>query len=243
MNWGQWWWVLRRLKNFVYIEEFIQPRCRSLQPASCFHVAAVLVSCPSLQVSKKSSYLQWYWGDTNPVDKLSTRLTFLTLWCGEGPRLRLNRALGAHLDCKVILQCKNWASKGMVVLHSWSHIHTRKSLQPRGAIKQYRHSVVQMHSTVHMAGPSCNCMQQHCPCCLSDVSDGSLSYAILEVSIEATEGKCLLLLFTRCPECIICKSTIVCRISFDMYTVIACKLLDRSIGLGINRFLRCEMFH
>ena len=84
-------------------------------------------------------------------------------------------------------------------------------------------------------------MQQHRPSCLSDVSVGSLSDAILEVSVDATEAKCLLLLLARCFECVVGKSAIVCMICFDAYAVIACKSLEGS--LGINCFLRSEVSH
>ncbi len=67
-----------------------------VKPARRCHVEDMPPSgTPYLHVSKKSSKQQWNWGETRPVDRLSTRCT-LCACVGLGPRLSPRCALVSH---------------------------------------------------------------------------------------------------------------------------------------------------
>ena len=68
-----------------------------LKPTSCCHVDDNPKSGGQyLQVSKKSSKQQWYWGDIRPIVRLSTRYT-LHACKGLGPKFSPMCAHGLHL--------------------------------------------------------------------------------------------------------------------------------------------------
>ena len=66
---------------------------------------------------------------------------------------------------------------------------------------------------------------------LSDVSDGSFSNVILEMDIDATEGKCLLLLFCILFEGIVSKSAIVTMVVLNRDTVFGRKKFNAALGI------------
>jgi hypothetical protein len=74
-------------------------------------------------------------------------------------------------------------------------------------------------------------VKQHGTSHLHDISDGSLSYTILEVSVHTTVRYCLIVLLTVLLERIVCKSAIVCMIVLDGYTVFGCKSFKRLLCL------------
>ena len=84
----------------------------SLMPDSCCQFETMEAPESILTVSKKSSWIMWYCGETKPVVKFKTSDTDLA-WNGEGPRLTPSRALGFHfgIDCpcyKGVAKAKMW---------------------------------------------------------------------------------------------------------------------------------------
>ena len=69
--------------------------------------------------------------------------------------------------------------------------------------------------------PSSFCMQELLPRCLGEVANGSLSDAVLEVSVDAAKGECLLLLFGVLLEGVVGKSAVVTMIMFDSDALLA----------------------
>ena len=79
--------------------------------------------------------------------------------------------------------------------------------------------------------PSSFCMQELLPGCFSEVANCSLSDAVLEVSVDATEGECLLLLFGVLLEGVAGKSAIVAVIMPDSDALLDGKSLKRLLCL------------
>ena len=92
--------------------------------------------------------------------------------------------------------------------------------------------------------PSSFCMQELLPHCLGEVADGSLSDAVLEVSVDAAKGKCLLVLFCVLLEGVVSESAVVTMIVFDSDASLACESLKRLLCLQcFSRCLRCHEMH
>jgi hypothetical protein len=79
--------------------------------------------------------------------------------------------------------------------------------------------------------PSSLCVQEHRPCRLGDIPNGSLGDAILEMGVDTTKGKCLLVCIAVLLECIVCKSPVVGMVVFDVNAVLFCKSLESYFGL------------
>ncbi len=68
------------------------------------------------------------------------------------------------------------------------------------------------------------------PCTLSEVPDGLFCDAILEMSIDSTEGETLPLCTAAVLEGVVCKSSIVAVVVEDMDAVLLGKVLKGLLG-------------
>jgi hypothetical protein len=76
---------------------------------------------------------------------------------------------------------------------------------------------------VHCLRPASASVKQLLTPALQEVVDGSLSNAILEVSVYATEGELLALLVACVSECIVGETTVVTMTMLNFYAVMGAK--------------------
>ncbi len=83
---------------------------------------------------------------------------------------------------------------------------------------------------VHCLRPASAHMKQLLGCALQEVSDRAFGYAILEVSIHATEGELLALLVAGVFESVVRETTVVAVVMLNFYAVLRGKGLKGSFG-------------
>ncbi len=69
-------------------------------------------------------------------------------------------------------------------------------------------------------------MEELFPCALAEIADGFLRNAILEVSIDATEGEVLPFCIATVLECVVGKASIVAVVVEDADGVLLAKVLE-----------------
>ncbi len=80
--------------------------------------------------------------------------------------------------------------------------------------------------------PALGRMEELLPCTLSEVADGLFCDAILEMSIDSTEGEMLPLCTAAVLEGVVCKLSIVAVVVEDMDAVLLGKVLEGLLGFN-----------
>ncbi len=78
--------------------------------------------------------------------------------------------------------------------------------------------------------PALACMEELLPCTLSEVPDGLFCDAILEMSVDPTEGEMLPLCTAAVLEGVVCKSSIVAVVMEDAVAVLLGKVFKGLFG-------------
>ena len=84
-------------------------------------------------------------------------------------------------------------------------------------------------------------MEQHLPRCLLQISDGLFGNAILEMSVDATEGKSLVRQVAMLLEGVVSKPAIVAMIVFDLDAMVGRESLESHLALDC--LFACQLLH
>ncbi len=74
-------------------------------------------------------------------------------------------------------------------------------------------------------------MEELLPCPLREVTDGLLSNAILEVGIDPTEGKLLLLCLTCRTKFVVREAAVVAMVVLDLHAVLGGEAFKSTLGI------------
>ena len=207
-----------------------------LKPGSCCHVDNNPKSGgPYLQVSKKSSKQQWYWGDIRLIVRLSTRYTVHIMcmqrtWSQIQPNVCSQALSWDHGSrSQFVLECKHGATKGVCMLERNTHFYRTEELDAWCPIFSSWHCVAEHCGILKCIWPEghadrlrpmLHCMKELLPGILGEVANCSLRNSILEVSTDPAEGELLVALLACDDKCIVCKLAIITMVVLDLHSVI-----------------------